>query len=112
MYILAFVFEYILRNPIEYSGNCDASAEQHAKIKNIHNKLITMISLVSDAKNPYLPEGFRRRFIRYEEFLENMVDGLAISADREAKEYVERLPAILRNASEKMPTLDDMLKTM
>ncbi|CAN2040179.1 hypothetical protein GMMP15_1590018 [Candidatus Magnetomoraceae bacterium gMMP-15] len=44
--------------------------------------------------------------------MENIVDGLAISSDMVAKKSVEKLPAVLRDVSEKLPTLDYVLKTL
>ncbi len=40
-----------------------------------------------------------KRFFRHEEFLENLVDGFAVSADREAGASVGRLPAVLKDVS-------------
>ncbi len=79
---------------------------------NIYDKFIKVIPIILTAKNPFLPERFVKRFSRYEEFLENSVDGLAISLDKEAKESLRKLPSILGEVSEKLPTMDDVLKTM
>ena len=113
LYILVFVFEYyILRKPREFTGECDALTEQYDEIRRIYDKFGKMVPVISAARNPFFPERFRKRFFRYEEFLENLVDGLAISASREAMESVEKLPAVLRNVSEKLPTLDDVIETL
>lgn len=112
LYMMVFAFEYILRKPIEFTSDSETLGKQYDEIKKIYDNFGKVIPVISAMKNPFFPERFRRRFSRYDEFLENLVDGLAISADREAKESVERLPAILRDASEKLPTLDDVLKTL
>ncbi len=106
LYILIFVFEYILRKPIEFTRDYNILNEQYSEMKKLHDKFSEVVPIISSAKNPFIPERFKNRFSCYEEFLENIVDGLAISADREAKESVEKLPAILKDLSEKLPSLE------
>ncbi|MCP4346948.1 MAG: hypothetical protein GY795_15650 [Desulfobacterales bacterium] len=112
LYILILAFEYILRKPVEFTGDYDILNEQCSEMKKIHDKFSKVVPMISSVKNPFIPERFKNRFYCYEEFLENIVDGFAISADREARESVEKLPVILKNVSENLPTLDDMFKTL
>jgi hypothetical protein len=49
--------------------------------------LVKIIAIISEAINPFFPESLKRRSIRYLKFLEKMVDGLAISTGREARDY-------------------------
>lgn len=110
--VLIIAFEYLLKKPIKFTSDHEALTEQYDEIKKIHDKFVKVIPVISAANNPFFPERFVKRFYRYEEFLENIVDGLAISANKEAKESIRKLPVILGDVSEKLPSLDDVLKTM
>jgi hypothetical protein len=112
LYLLVFVFERVLKKPIEFTKNRDTLIVQYDEIKQIYDKFGKVIPIISAMNNPFFPERFRKRFYRYEEFLENLVDGLAISVNKEAKESVQKLPSILKDMSKKLPTLDDVLKTL
>jgi len=112
LYLLVFVFERVLRKPIEFTSNSDTLIEQYNEVKQIYDKFGKVIPIISAMNNPFFPERLSQRFYRYEEFLENIVDGLAISVNQEAKESVQKLPSILKDMSKKLPTLDDVLKTL
>jgi|GEM_PF-2087537 len=112
LYMLVFVFEYMSGKQRKFTGDCDTLTKQHNEAKKIYERFGKVIPVISAMRNPFFPECLMKRFFRYEEFLENLVDGLAISADREAGESVGRLPAVLRDVSDKLPSLDDMLETL
>lgn len=112
LYILAIAFEYILRKPPKFADDCGMLTEQYQEIKKIYEKFDKVIPSLLAEKNPFFPELFKKHFDRYDAFLENLVDGLAISSDPEARESVRKLPGILKDVSEKLPTLDDVLNTL
>ncbi|CAN2040180.1 hypothetical protein GMMP15_1590019 [Candidatus Magnetomoraceae bacterium gMMP-15] len=59
LYILVLVFEYILKKPIEFTGNWNTLAEHYDEIKNIYDKFGKVLTVVSDMNNPFFSERFR-----------------------------------------------------
>lgn len=112
LYMLVLVFEYVIKKPIEFTTDRDALVEQRDEMQKIHNKFIELLQVIEYSKHPFFPERLKKRFYYYDEFLENIVDGLAISADREATESMEKLPGLLADASEKLPTAEEFFKKL
>jgi len=112
LYILVFVFENFLKKQINFKNDQSKLFEQYDEIKLIHYKFNKIIPLISTINNPFFPGSLSKRFCRYEEYLENLLDGLAISTDKEAKRSVEKLPDLLKDASKKLPTMDEILKDL
>jgi len=113
LYMLVMVFECVIRRkPIEFTTNHDDLVKQRDEMQKIHNKFIQLLQVMEYSKHPFFPDRLKKRFHHYDEFLENIADGLAISADREATESIEKLPGILTHASGKLPTAEEFFKTL